>query len=421
MRMPKRKRTCRSGDGNNNPHQEPAPVSRSGKNWIKPDVEKRNYRYEPYEFFRSHCCFDGSSNPADAGTSVWDVAFEPGKPEVVATCGGKFICVFHLNTGELRLKYEHNEWDQDFYCLAWTCLQRRNFLASGSNLGEIRLFDLNRKVSFYSWTYKKTAAINAVQFHSEEPSWLFTASNDGIISLWDIGSPNPPRYLEMEHTKLIELELERRNKDLYCMAWVGDNGAGMIMVGTMDGLMGWRISSERVKEERFGSYQPQMIEFRVPGVPVNLPYVDSVYSLGDHLMAIKCVGLGRIIVFRADFNHGALGETQVEVEPLLEFAWKKTDQFFMNIGGVSCLGLVACGDNLGDIWVNKIPSCLSASDGPLRVAPLGILPWPALEYEEGDLKVERPMMNKVAISPTGRYIVGVTNNNIVAVWRNVSV
>ena len=66
----------------------------------------------------------------------------------------------------------------------------------------------------------------------------------------------------MEHTKLIELELERRNKDLYSMAWVGDNGAGMIMVGTMDGLMGWRILSERVKEERFGSYQPQMIEIR---------------------------------------------------------------------------------------------------------------------------------------------------------------
>ena len=114
-----------------------------------------------------------------------------------------------------------------------------------------------------------------------------------------------------------------------------------------------------------------MFKSRVPGFPVNLPYVDSVYSLGDHLVAIKCVGLGRIIVFRADFNHGALRETQVEVKPLLEFAWKKTDQFFMNIGGVSSLGLVACGDNLGGIWVNKIPSCLSASDGPLRVAPLG--------------------------------------------------
>ena len=112
---------------------------------------------------------------------VWDVVFEPGKPEVVATCGGRFICVFHLKTGELMLKYEHKE-EQDFYSLAWTCLDRGNVLASGSNNGEIRLFDLDRKVSFYSWTYKKSAAINAVQFHSEEASWLFSASNVGKIS-----------------------------------------------------------------------------------------------------------------------------------------------------------------------------------------------------------------------------------------------
>ena len=36
--MPKRKRTGRSGDGNNNPHQGPEPVSITDKNWIKPDV-----------------------------------------------------------------------------------------------------------------------------------------------------------------------------------------------------------------------------------------------------------------------------------------------------------------------------------------------------------------------------------------------
>ena len=37
-RMPKRKRTGRSGDGNNNPHQGLEPVSITDKNWIKPDV-----------------------------------------------------------------------------------------------------------------------------------------------------------------------------------------------------------------------------------------------------------------------------------------------------------------------------------------------------------------------------------------------
>ena len=109
---------------------------------------------------------------------------------------------------------------------------------------------------------------------------------------------------------------------------------------------------------------------RVPGVPAKLPYVDSVHSLGDQLVAVKCVGLGRIILFRADFNSSDLTENKVEGEPLVEFAWKKTDQFFMNLGGVSSLELVACGDNRGDIWVNKIPSCLPG-EGLLSVSPLG--------------------------------------------------
>ena len=51
-----------------------------------------------------------------------------------------------------------------------------NILASGSNTGEIRLFHMDREVSFYSWVYKKGVSINSAQFHSEQSSWLLTAS-----------------------------------------------------------------------------------------------------------------------------------------------------------------------------------------------------------------------------------------------------
>ena len=62
----------------------------------------------------------------------------------------------------------------------------RNNLASGSNTGEIRLYDMEREVSFYSWIYKKGIAINAANFHSEESNWLMTASkvtNQNLIPL----------------------------------------------------------------------------------------------------------------------------------------------------------------------------------------------------------------------------------------------
>ena len=113
---------------------------------------------------------------------------------------------------------------------------------------------------------------------------------------------------------------------------------------------------------------------RLPGVPKDYQNVDSVCSLGDQLVAVKCVDHGKIIVFKADFpNLG--GQTSLDVETLLEFPWRKTQEFFMNIGGLSSLELLACGDDKGYIWVYKIPSWVRERTKrpgslPQRVAPL---------------------------------------------------
>ena len=82
--------------------------------------------------------------------------FEPGRPEIIATCGGRFLCVLNVDTGELLLKYCHKNKNQDFFSLSWTTTPEcGNVLASGSSLGEIRLYHLAKEVSFYSWIYKK--------------------------------------------------------------------------------------------------------------------------------------------------------------------------------------------------------------------------------------------------------------------------
>ena len=73
------------------------------------------------------------------------------------------------------MKYEHSE-EVDLYTLSWSAKDFGNILASGSNTGEIRLFDMDREVAFYDWIYKKNVPINAAQFHSEQSNWLFTAS-----------------------------------------------------------------------------------------------------------------------------------------------------------------------------------------------------------------------------------------------------
>ena len=174
------------------------------------------------------------------------------------------------------MKYEHTE-DVDLYTLSWSTKDFGNILASGSNTGEIRLFDMEREVSFYSWIYKKQIPINAAQFHSEESSWLMTASKvtrisalmslifpcqDGMICLWDIGELAPPKYQNTGHRMLVKVEYEGNTRDLYSMAWVAGVGSGWLLVGSMDGLSGWRISSRKVKEKKFPQTKPAQVEFR---------------------------------------------------------------------------------------------------------------------------------------------------------------
>jgi len=216
----------------------------------------RRFKFEPHQFLRSH-----NLGPEDPKIQVWDVAFEPGKSEVIATCGGRFICVFNIRTGDLLLRYQHSD-SQNFYSLSWSTLHFGNILASGSNSGEVRLFHLDRDVSFYSWTYKRSVSINSVIFHSEEPCWLFTASTDGVICLWDIGCPTPPHY-KTQHSALLKIAYKGTKKDLYSMAWQSEAGAGWIMVGTEAGLMAWRIETQKVKEEKFPKTVPKMVEFRL--------------------------------------------------------------------------------------------------------------------------------------------------------------
>ena len=105
--------------------------------------------------------------------------------------------------------------------------------------------------------------------------------------------------------------------------------------------------------------------------------MDSVCSLGDQLVAVKCVDLAKIIVFRADFSNITPDQPKVEVENLMEFPWRKTRNFYMNIGGLSALQMLACGDDEGKVWVYKMFSWIVSDRSkkpkilPQKVAPLG--------------------------------------------------
>ena len=88
-----------------------------------------------------------------------------------------------------------------------------------------------------------------------------------MICLWDIGNPAPPTYENAQHSNLLKLQYkfnfeEKSLRGLYTMAWVGDAGTGWILVGTSDGLTGWKISSDNIKKDEFPKTRPSKVELR---------------------------------------------------------------------------------------------------------------------------------------------------------------
>ena len=99
---------------------------------------------------------------------------------------------------------------------------------------------------------------------------------------------------------------------------------------------------------------------------------------------------GRILIFKPPsvdtITLNEEGDAEVNVEILAQLAWKKTTNFYMNIGGLTSLCLVGCGDDRGNVWMYKLPdwmckeleeqstenSMKTRERMPSMIAPLGM-------------------------------------------------
>merc|ERR1719244_2573782 len=171
---------------------------------------------------------------------------------------------------------------------------------------------------------------------------------------------------------------QREDFTSYSIAWVKDTE--WLLTGTSVGLLGWKVKETKVKEITFPRHSPKLVRLDLPPGPERLGlgcYVDSVTSLGKGLVAAKCVGYGKIFVFRTE----AINEDKnfYKVEVLAKFNWSKTDNFYMNIGGDINLGLMGCGDDVGSIWLYHLPNfrlLTEKESNSSKLKPLGRLPWP---------------------------------------------
>ena len=69
---------------------------------------------------------------------------------------------------------------------------------------------------------KKNIAVNSLVFHSSEPTWLFCGTNDGVVSLWDVGTPSLPTYDSTNPKQLLKLYPDYGTLDMIQLRVVTD-------------------------------------------------------------------------------------------------------------------------------------------------------------------------------------------------------
>ena len=137
---------------------------------------------------------------------IWCCEFEPPRPgqppsDIAALCGSYTVLLLNTRQGKYVKKYTHAEIQEIFYCMAWTTLvgeqllntevmedESCNVLAVAGRLGSIKLLNTLQN-ECYRYLFGHTQAVLKLAFSKIEPRWLFSASADKTVRLWDIGSP----------------------------------------------------------------------------------------------------------------------------------------------------------------------------------------------------------------------------------------
>ena len=224
-----------------------------------------NCKYSPVHFLRIH---SKSNDPTDIQSPVWEVMFEPDPMDpskttnLVATCGGNSVCVVDVISGIPKMKYKHKDTKENYFTLAWTTLtldeDKSNILACGGIKGEIRLFHPLHKVCYHAWqpVCKRNTPVNSLVFHTREHSWLFCGTNDGLVTLWDVGTPRLPNYDCVNPCILMKLFPDYGH--IYSVVWSGDQ-SNWLLAGTAAGLVGWRLETDSVRNRLV--YGPEFWDF----------------------------------------------------------------------------------------------------------------------------------------------------------------
>lgn len=392
--------------------------------------------YDPLHFIRCHA---RDNDPLDCETKVWRCAFEPSvnnpsneTSTIVATCGGECVCLIDCKSGRVMKRFKH--FGEEFYTLAWTTVEmaaghRTNLLAAAGKLREIRLLHPEQLVCYAEMRGHKDD-VACMIFHPEKPTILFSGDSKSCILVWDIGIPSAPEY-KTRHQLLMRLVCPRANLNpVLNLVFLKKYDA--LVAGCEDGIFSWTLKDFR--KEKLSDEKEAELELKVP--TRREPCFDGLAQLSDDLIVTKCVEEGEIYVI----NYGQVinrrrrssvsNKKIINVEIRGQLRWHTTEEIYINVTARPGLNAVICGDNEGTIWLYDLQKQVidESENRKFKSKPVKILEWPECSIggakdEDNQMKesitsgFKNPVVNTTDISHDGQYLVAVTDNNLVCIWK----
>ncbi|CAH1800551.1 unnamed protein product [Owenia fusiformis] len=392
--------------------------------------------YDPVHFLR---CHSKDNSPSDSKTTIWCCQFEPNLEKtgettnIVATCGGNSVCLIDVSTGKVMKKYHHTK--EELFVLSWTTIKmevekhkrRTNILAVAGYTRDdtIKLIDPDQNICYaelkgHTKSFKQQ--INALVFHKDHPTFLFSGAK-GEILLWDIGIPEFPDF-KVKYSILRSFSHtgdETLNLSL-CM------NQTVLIAGCALGCHFWNL-----KEKYFTPLKSSEKSKQSAGKAVLFPSCDSDVScesvtlLSDTLLATRCYEENTIQVWDVPtVTTIAMGKKRLKTLTMkAELEWVDTDEPYINMSFQKSLGLLAAGDDAGNIRLYNLKWLLGNTESDELFEPSRILPWPECEVDKSNsldvqlnnLKVDPLLVVSTGFNSNGEYLVAGTNNNMVCVWK----
>ncbi|XP_061558999.1 leucine-rich repeat and WD repeat-containing protein 1 isoform X2 [Phycodurus eques] len=404
--------------------------AKSGQKETSDDVMKSINETQPVRLQPLHVlqCHSKKDNPEDFSTQLWACAFQP-QPDssgsrLVATCGGDSLCVVECETGMVMKKYKVT--GEEFFSLAWSTVrmsrgdeapaQPCSILAAGGKRGLVKLIHPRCNVAYGEFRASRRA-LSVLCFNHRQGNFLFTGCYDNKIVLWDIGGMDS-KY----NFKVVQLlALDSSSTPLHiCLPPTRPDT--QLLAACDDGLHYYNTqlaangATKRSKEAEvtFPVYEKEEKD-------LNYHTVDGLSFLTDDIVASKNFTHGCIYLWSWNRTRSQRPNKSgcVRAAVLAELRWAHTEIPYLSLNTCPGRAYVVCGDSEGKLWTYHVANLQKDSFQTGKpIEPTEVLQWPS-PVRKGLGQVEGPSINSLAMDPDLRYLVALSDKNMVMVWKTV--